>query len=346
MAQGDLVLLTGGTGHLGFRVLLYAIEHGYQVRAAVRSQAKADILTSNAAFKALNRSSALSTVIVPDFLADNAFDEAVKGVKYIIHVASPLGTAEPEDGDYNKYFIQPAINGTVGVLESAKKVRGVERVVITSSTLAITGSNITDKQYKSTDREEVEKGPFANAFHAYCVSKVAALNATEDWIAKEKPSFDVINIHPGFIFGRDELCDSTKYFQTGTNGVVLAVAAGMADPNMPYPVSYNSVNDTALPHVLALDPKIKGNQSFIVSNSGEPAESWDDISKFVEKEYPEQVKAGIFKKDGPAWKTAPIWKADTSNTENAFGIKMTNLTESTRSVLDHFLELLAKEQGK
>ena len=36
MSGEDLVLITGATGHLGFRVLLDALQHGYTIRAAVR----------------------------------------------------------------------------------------------------------------------------------------------------------------------------------------------------------------------------------------------------------------------------------------------------------------------
>lgn len=48
----DLVLLTGATGHLGFKVLRSALEAGYTVRAAVRSEQKATILKSNRVLKA------------------------------------------------------------------------------------------------------------------------------------------------------------------------------------------------------------------------------------------------------------------------------------------------------
>ena len=110
----DLVLLTGGTGHLGFRVLLSALEAGYSVRAAVRSEKKAETIMNNAVLKALNRGSQLSFVVVADFHVEGAFDEAVKGVKYIIHVASPIPTGMPADGDYDKMYLKPAVQGTYG----------------------------------------------------------------------------------------------------------------------------------------------------------------------------------------------------------------------------------------
>lgn len=65
----------------------------------------------------------------------NAFDEAVQGVDAVIHCASPLPAEDPKaDPSVN---ITPAIQGTLGILKSSKKVSGVQRVVITSSVASV-----------------------------------------------------------------------------------------------------------------------------------------------------------------------------------------------------------------
>jgi uncharacterized protein YbjT (DUF2867 family) len=38
--SNDLVLITGGTGFIGFKIIVTALQAGYSVRAAVRSDAK------------------------------------------------------------------------------------------------------------------------------------------------------------------------------------------------------------------------------------------------------------------------------------------------------------------
>ena len=86
MAGGDLVLLTGATGLVGFAVLRAALKKGYKIRAAVRSEAKAETVRSNPTLKDISKDQ-LSFVIVPDILPDGAFDEAANGVKYILQVA-------------------------------------------------------------------------------------------------------------------------------------------------------------------------------------------------------------------------------------------------------------------
>lgn len=87
---GSLLLITGATGFVGFRVLCFALEYGYRVRAVVRSEAKAEILRSNSDLKALGRLDHLEFTFVPDFVKSGAFDMATEGVDFIIHCASPI----------------------------------------------------------------------------------------------------------------------------------------------------------------------------------------------------------------------------------------------------------------
>ena len=79
----------------------------------------------------------MESIIVSDITAPGAYDDAVKGVKYVVHVASPFASPDLFESDYETNYIQPAVRGTVGMLESAVKVSGIERIVITSSIVAI-----------------------------------------------------------------------------------------------------------------------------------------------------------------------------------------------------------------
>ena len=121
---------------IGFRTLVLLLEAGYSVRAAVRNQAGFERI---AALKQISPfRSQLSSVLVPDITVPHAYDDAVKGVKYIIHIASPvIGSLESDQ--YETDLIQPAIRGTVGMLESALQAPGIERIVITSSVTSIAG---------------------------------------------------------------------------------------------------------------------------------------------------------------------------------------------------------------
>jgi nucleoside-diphosphate-sugar epimerase len=130
---GDLVLLTGATGLVGFAVLRAALEKGYKIRAAVRSEEKAETVRSNPTLQHISAEQ-LSFVIVPDILVDGAFDAAAKSVKYILHVASPIPAPHiTGEDDLDGIIVQPAIQGTMGIFKSARQARTVQRIVVTSS---------------------------------------------------------------------------------------------------------------------------------------------------------------------------------------------------------------------
>ena len=72
MSSDKLVLITGGTGHLGYRTLVDALEASYTVRAAVRSPSKGDQILAAPSIKALNVGPKLTFVNVPDIVAPAA----------------------------------------------------------------------------------------------------------------------------------------------------------------------------------------------------------------------------------------------------------------------------------
>ncbi|KXT18427.1 hypothetical protein AC579_8156 [Pseudocercospora musae] len=194
MATNDgIVCMTAITGFLGFRTLRYALDVGYQVLAVVRSEAKAELVRSNSALKF--KDGQLKFIVVPDMSVPGAFDEAFKGVKYIVHVASPISTkADDADTDLEKSFVMAAIDMTRGLFKSASKAGTVRRIVITSSAGAIVPLSAflepTNTPFSAELRQPEIPGPYDNVMGAYIASKIAALNRAEYWVKKHKPNFD------------------------------------------------------------------------------------------------------------------------------------------------------------
>jgi nucleoside-diphosphate-sugar epimerase len=333
------VLLTGGTGHIGFRTLREALEQGYTVRAVVRSTEKGESIQKNPALghiKDLN--SRLSFVVVPDLLAPNAFDGTLSGIEYIIHIASPLiGTVS---GDLEEGFVKPALQGTLSVLESAKKAGGVKKVVITSSAVAIIPTGVLvglqkgEKVYTADDRADDIPAPFPNESVAYVASKVAALKAAEAWVEKEKPDFDVIHIHPSYVGGRNDQTRSLGEFVNGTNSYFLSTVLGHSSTE-PRIASYVHVDDVAKAHVGSLSPSITGTQSFLLSNAGGEA-TWDDAKKIVARHFPDVVKQGLLPNNGS--QADGFARMDIRKTEDAFG-KLKDFEAIIVSIVEHYLEL-------
>jgi nucleoside-diphosphate-sugar epimerase len=79
----------------------------------------------------------LECVTIPSLLADVAFDEGMGGATYVIHLASPIEERHDEDESYTRTLVEPAVKGTLNILEAVKKAGTTRRVVITSFIEAI-----------------------------------------------------------------------------------------------------------------------------------------------------------------------------------------------------------------
>ena len=122
--MAELVLVTGGSGYIAGWCIAELLRRGYEVRTTVRDpgreQAVADAMSSVA-----GRAGRLSFAVA-DLTADDGWDAALKGVDYVLHVASPLG------GGTADAMIAAARDGTLRVLRAAVAARA-KRVVMTSA---------------------------------------------------------------------------------------------------------------------------------------------------------------------------------------------------------------------
>lgn len=347
MPSKGLIVLTGATGFLGFKVLVLALEAGYSVRAVVRNHTKVSKILATPSIKALNPSDEqLSWHAVPDMTVPGSFDEAVKGARYVIHVASPIpsfGGDAPTPEQYEKHFVVAARESTIGLLESARRAGTVERVVITSSTVALLPfpyliGEGDEKVFNAEGRIPDLVGPFTFEFHAYSASKTAALNASEAWIKAEEPSFDLITIFPAWIFGRDELSTTAKDFETAsTNSVLLGILKGGVS-DTPYIGGSVLVDDAAGLHVKALNPEVNGNQGFLAVSNGIGGMVFEDGIKAAAARFPHAVADGRLKTTGK--QPTAIVNLDAKKSEDTFNFKFKTYNEQVESIVEQYLEVV------
>jgi nucleoside-diphosphate-sugar epimerase len=343
---GELVFATGGSGFIGIKTIQLLLKSGYSVRAAVRSQAKADAILATPTIKALNPGSRLEFAIVPDMLADNPYDEAIKGAKYVIHMASTTLWGEGfKEEQFESELIQPALKGTVSILTAAYKTPGIKRIVITSSEVAIIPweefiAKEVDTVFDDTYQTPFPAGPYHHMFEAYGAGKVRALVATKEFIAEKKPEWDVINILPSFVIGENELITDPKGLCDSTNAAMFAQVLGVDSGWGAVPSTSIHVDDVAKLHVEALDPKVPGNQSFLAVSEGERGTVWEDAIEIVNKNFPEAVKKGILPNNGTA--ATKRTKIDSSRTEKVFGFKFASYEEQVKSVVRQYLSMLGE----
>ncbi|UKZ82668.1 hypothetical protein TrVFT333_010462 [Trichoderma virens FT-333] len=339
---GDLVLLTGATGFIGFRTLVLLLEAGYRVRTAVRNAAgyeKIKALKSAAPY-----ATQMEQIIVPDITVQGAYDDAVQGVKYIVHVASPFASPDLAQSDYESSYIEPAVRGTVGMLDSAITAESVRRVVITGSILSITSldSYGTDTIINEEHRSAVTTGPYPSWMAAYAASKALALEATKVWMADHKPQFDLITIEPVFVLGRDETAKDVESLLRGPNATLIGPLLG--NPQLrPLPCMPVHVDDVALMHVRSLDPAVPGNEDYLANSHSLQRVQWDQSFDIVKKHYPKECAEGIFKVDAAERPKTQKAMVDSTKAEQAFGITFKSFEEQILSIAGQYLELIGQK---
>ncbi|KAK0260689.1 hypothetical protein LTR91_024504 [Friedmanniomyces endolithicus] len=351
--DSKLVLITGVTGHIGFRVLQYALEYGFAVRAVVRSQAKADTVRSNSALRAVHQNNQLEIVLVPDFTVPHAFDAVVQGVDYIIHCASPIPFAAPTSDDPENDFIRPAVNATLGIFQSAARAPSVKPIVITSSCIAVAPVAAalvdTGNTYTADTRQPEMDGqwpPGTQSFVTYAAGKVAALNRTEAWMRDKIPHFDAIHVMPAYVLGHVGMADDLQGRQQSPSRLVLNVVRGREKGNEDPPglaMVVSHVDDCARIHLEALGPNIDGNQSFIICYDCGARPEWDEAKAIVEQNFPTAVNAGTLPCKGSL--ESVVCRLDSSKTEKTFGFRHT-YKDAVVSLVEQYLDLHKKQQGK
>jgi dihydroflavonol-4-reductase len=189
------VLVTGATGYIARHCVAQALDAGYTVRGTARSvsslaQLKADLAPHLADPASIERFS----LVAANLTSNDGWADAVNGVRFVLHVASPIPAAPPKD---ESELIIPAREGTLRVLRAAL-VAGVERVVVTSSTAAVTvgapvGTRFTEASWSNPDSKSIG---------AYEKSKTLAERAVWAFANNEaKDAMEIAVVNPGAVLG-------------------------------------------------------------------------------------------------------------------------------------------------
>ncbi|KAJ6513733.1 NAD-P-binding protein [Mycena vitilis] len=287
--KGSLVLVTGANGFIASHVVDQLLAKGYNVRGTSRSADKSKWLYE--VFDKKYGPGRFEGISVPDMVADGAFDEAVKGVSGIVHLASVLTFSDKVDE-----VVPPTVKGTLEVLKAAAKEPRVKSVVLTSSSTAcllpVVGKKIvvTEDTWNETAMEEARTNPKAPPFTVYAASKAEAEKAFWRFAKENKPHFQLSTVVPDANFG--PILKPKGEDTSSTASWVIRLMRGDSSILTFLPEWAINVVDAARLHVAALtDPACNGKRIFAVSE----VYSWNDILAILRKQNP----ARLFIEDGP-----------------------------------------------
>mmetsp|Transcript_9343 Transcript_9343/g.16292 ORF Transcript_9343/g.16292 Transcript_9343/m.16292 type:complete len:355 (-) Transcript_9343:169-1233(-) len=195
-----LVLVTGASGFVAKHTIDRLLREGYKVRGTVRNEEEAKI--ANQAFTQALPSSLFSeetfSLVTADLMSDSGWKEAVQGCDYVIHIASPYPLKPPQD---RHALVPVARDGSLRVVRAALEEPTVERIVLTSSVMAMAYWRDFPKPERHIT-EDCWTDPTWDQVTAYPVSKTMAEKAVWDLVEKQEGAKDkLVVVNPMMVWG-------------------------------------------------------------------------------------------------------------------------------------------------
>ncbi|KAK0708693.1 hypothetical protein B0H67DRAFT_648723 [Lasiosphaeris hirsuta] len=279
--KGSLVLVTGATGSLATHVIKAFLERGYKVRGTVRDLARASWLVEDL-FKTYADRGDFELVVVRTLADEHAFDEAVKRVSAIAHVASIVTF----DSDPNKVIPQ-TILGATSILGAALKEPSVREFVYTSSIAAAAmpmlgnSVHVTKDTFNDTAVQLAWAGPTSGGV-VYMASKAEAERAVWRFVEEKKPHFTVNAVGPSSIIGqplhKSHVDSAGAWLKQLYDGDLAALTTT--------PAMYTiDVKDAAQLHVAAvIDPEVKHERLQAWADTT----NWNELLAIMRRQYPDK----------------------------------------------------------
>lgn len=319
------ILVTGGTGFIGSRLIRFLCFQGYEVRVLCRPTSSKDEL-HNLPVK----------IITGDILDKHSLEQAVEGCDHVFHLA---GYAKNWAKDPS-IFYRVNVIGTKNVLQAAKKA-GVKKVVVTSTCMTLGPS-------QGMPKEETDKrsgGYFCDYERTKCMAEELVKQFTQE-------GMPVVMVNPTRVYGPGPLTEGnsvTKMIALYLEGKWrLLLSGGRAKGNYVY------VEDVVNGHWLALQ-KGKPGEKYLLSGENISLEDFfQDLAEAAHK-YFQMVKVpkwlaltaakimasmaagfGVHPLITPEWVRifALDWAFSARKAETELGYKITPLRQGLQMTLD------------
>lgn len=189
-------MVTGANGYVASWLVKKLLSEGLTVHAAVRDPE--NLKKVGHLLELANNSKGSIKFFKADLLDAGSYKEAMQGCELVYHTASPFIS---EVKDPQKELIEPAVNGTANVLNTAKEVSSVKRVIVTSSCAAIYTDAI-DTQNAPGGRitEDVWNTTASMDYQPYSLSKTLAEKKAWE-IADSQNQWDLVTINMSLVLG-------------------------------------------------------------------------------------------------------------------------------------------------
>lgn len=280
------VLVTGGSGFVGLRIISQLLERNYEVRTTIRS-----IKSKNRIINALKDNHIKNiknlSFAEADLSSNIGWKEAMQDQEYVLSVASPVFFDNPQD---EKSVVRIAHDGIMRILKSAEDAK-VKRVVMTSNFGAVgfskkAGSGVITTEHDWTDEN-------TRGLSLYEKSKLLVEKSAWEYINSSDVNLEFVTINPVAIFG-----PGLDGHFSGSFDLLKGLISGSMKyiPNLP--LNIVDVRDVADIHIRAMMTKEANGHRFIATGDGQI--SLREIAALIRKRRP-KIASKISDKNIPDW---------------------------------------------
>ncbi|KAM3686093.1 hypothetical protein ACJW31_11G171400 [Castanea mollissima] len=312
-----VVCVTGASGYIASWLVKLLLQRGYTVKATVRDTndpKKTEHLLS------LDGAKERLQLFKADLLKEGSFDSAVDGCQGVFHTASPVILTA---NDPQSQIIDPAVKGTLNVLQSCAKVPSIKRVIITSSM-----ASVMFKKEPLTPDVVIDETWFSDPVACeelkqwYMLAKTLAEEAA--WTSAKENGIDLVTINPGFVIGpliQPTLTPSIEAFLAIINGTQV-VSNGI--------YIFVDVRDVANAHIQAFEIPAASGRYCLVGGVTQHSEIFNILHKF----HPSLRLPEKSEDDKPL---QPVYKISQDKTKS-LGISFIPVEVSVRDTVESFKE--------
>ncbi|KAE8691020.1 Cinnamyl alcohol dehydrogenase [Hibiscus syriacus] len=267
--EGKTACVTGASGYIASWIVKLLLLRGYTVRASVRDP---NDPRKTQHLLALEGAESRLKLFKANLLQDGSFDSVVDGCDGVFHTASPVYN---DAVDPQAELIDPAVKGTLNVLNSCANTPSVKRVVLTSSISAVvyngkprTPDVVVDENW-FTDSEYCKR-----LKRWYVASKTMAEDSA--WKFSKEKSIDMVAINPAMVIG--PLLQPT--LNTSAAAILSLIKGAQTFPNES--LGWINVKDVANAHIQAFEiPSATGRYCLV-----ERVAHYSEIVKILHELYP------------------------------------------------------------
>jgi nucleoside-diphosphate-sugar epimerase len=228
------ILVTGATGFVGQVLVTRLHELGYAVRAALHSPS--------------SRFSTEDSLVVGDIDGGTSWQEALKSIECVVHLASRTHVTEEQSVDPLSAYRKINVTGTACLAKQAL-ASGVRRFVFMSS-IKVNGESTTNEPFRESSPPRPQD--------PYGISKLEAEHALHS--VSNNMGMETVTLRPPLVYG------------PGVKGNLLRLLR-MIDHGIPLPLasinnrrSFIGVHNLADAIVFAIEAQAAADQTYLISD--------------------------------------------------------------------------------